>query len=231
MIIHKHSSILSAFGLALADRVIESQCPCALTFNVDNQDRIKIEEALDGLQRKVVDQLRKQGFDEDRILVERYLNMRYDGTDTALMILDESDRSVTPPVLFNYLDGFKKAYFQQFGFLLDPSKSVVCDDIRVRGIGKSTDKVGESVASQLDKIEFKLFQEGGHKEDQVNGHFESVFFEDLGRVDTPIYDLDQFKVGDYLIGPAILIDHTQTIVIDPLAKVRVLMEHLVIDFD
>ncbi|KNF03406.1 hypothetical protein PSTG_03346 [Puccinia striiformis f. sp. tritici PST-78] len=231
MIIHKHSSILSAFGLALADRVIESQCPCALTFNVDNQDRIKIEEALDGLQRKVVDQLRKQGFDEDRILVERYLNMRYDGTDTALMILDESDRSVTPPVLFNYLDGFKKAYFQQFGFLLDPSKSVVCDDIRVRGIGKSTDKVGESVASQLDKIEFKLFQEGGHMEDQVHGHFESVFFEDLGRVDTPIYDLDQFKVGDYLIGPAILIDHTQTIVIDPLAKVRVLMEHLVIDFD
>jgi hypothetical protein len=39
---------------------------------------------------------------------------------------------------YDYLDGFREAYLKEFGFLLDRSIPVICDDVRVRGIGKST---------------------------------------------------------------------------------------------
>jgi len=52
------------------------------------------------------------------------LNMRFDGTDTALMVVAKEE---------DFESGFKKEYKTQFGFLLD-TKDIVVDDIKVRGI-------------------------------------------------------------------------------------------------
>jgi 5-oxoprolinase (ATP-hydrolysing) len=49
------------------------------------------------------------------------LNMRFDGTDTALMITAEDDTT--------FEAGFKAAYKEQFGFVLDTP--VVVDDVKV----------------------------------------------------------------------------------------------------
>jgi 5-oxoprolinase (ATP-hydrolysing) len=59
------------------------------------------------------------------------LNMRFDGTDTALMVLpgegkDEIDEDGAP----DYLKAFQRAYKEEFGFLLD-TKRVMVDDIKV----------------------------------------------------------------------------------------------------
>lgn len=37
---------------------------------------------------------------------------------------------------FNFVKAFEDAYRQEFGFVLE-AKKLVCDDVRVRGIGKS----------------------------------------------------------------------------------------------
>lgn len=47
--------------------------------------------------------------------------MRYDGSDTALMISDEGSG--------DYEKEFKKAYKEEFGFLLN--KNIVVDDVKV----------------------------------------------------------------------------------------------------
>lgn len=251
IVIHRHASILSAYGMALADRVVEAQLPSATVYHSTGQSRLGLEKSLDTLQEKVGLTLRNQGFEQSRIVVERYLNMRYDGTDTALMVLDQSTQPSSSPSSssnhhkgsqkdvdeeagkrYDYLDGFREAYLKEFGFLLDRSIPVICDDVRVRGIGKSTEEVGESVDCQLSRIDFKRFcQDSDSDQDTTpKRRFHSVFFEDLGRVETPIFDLEQFGVGDYVVGPAVLLDHTQTVIVDPHAQVRFLKDHLVIDF-
>ena len=47
----------------------------------------------------------------------------------------------------------------------------------------------------------------------------SVYFDGLGRVnDTPVYVLDDLKVGETIDGPGVVIDATQTILLTPNSK-------------
>lgn len=57
----------------------------------------------------------------------------------------------------------------------------------------------------------------------------SVYFgESNGRVDTPVYKLETLDVGDKVPGPAVIIDATQTIVLDPRSEAVVTSQHLFI---
>jgi N-methylhydantoinase A/oxoprolinase/acetone carboxylase beta subunit len=50
-----------------------------------------------------------------------------------------------------------------------------------------------------------------------------------GRIDTPVYKLEALEIGEELVGPAMVIDETQTIVLVPGAKAVVTRNHLVIE--
>jgi 5-oxoprolinase (ATP-hydrolysing) len=55
----------------------------------------------------------------------------------------------------------------------------------------------------------------------------SVYFDKVGRVpDTPVFLLEQLRVGDEVTGPAMIIDDTQTIVVVPEAKAVLCSKHL-----
>lgn len=57
----------------------------------------------------------------------------------------------------------------------------------------------------------------------------SVYFEEAGgRVDAPVYKLEDLQMGDKVPGPAIIIDATQTIVLDPRSEAVVTSQHLFI---
>ena len=71
-------------------------------------------------------ELHKQGFEEHRIHVERMLNMRFEGTDTALMVLPHAEDGDGNE---DFESAFKRVYKAEFGFLLE--KSVIVDDIKV----------------------------------------------------------------------------------------------------
>lgn len=75
----------------------------------------------------VREELRKQGFEGHRVHFERMLNMRFEGTDTALMVLPtEGDGDGQE----DFEAAFKRIYRSEFGFLLD-TKSIIVDDIKV----------------------------------------------------------------------------------------------------
>ncbi|KAE8212642.1 hypothetical protein CF327_g3738 [Tilletia walkeri] len=205
VLIHKYSSILSAYGMALADRVFDKSTPASETWGAEGAlDRLK--RKFEGLEREVRAQLEKQGFQGDRIRLEKMLNMRYDGTDTALMTLKPEDGDDFEAV-------FTKQYKQEFGFVLK-GKSIIIDDVRVKGIGKSYDSLGESVHAEHKRLSS---QDGGFRDSEAVQKAEkrAVYFVDRGRVETPIVRLKDVRVGEKVQGPAICIDETQTILIEP----------------
>lgn len=212
ILIHRHSSILSAYGLALADRAFERQEPSSERWSDESKSRIV--KRLDALTDEVKTSLEKQGFKGDRVRVERLLNMRFDGTDTSLMALEPDDGSN------DFEKSFKTAYKQEFGFLLE-SKNIIIDDIKVRGIGKTFDTLGPSVFEEIKTLKTKPVNV-----EKSRDRTHDVYFEGCGRIDTPVFLLENLNVGDVVSGPAMIIDNTQTIVLDPHSETTVTRNHL-----
>jgi len=109
----------------LPPSVYELQEPCSTFYTPQNKPTLI--SRLDKMTKDVRTELEKQGFEGTRIHIERMLNMRFEGTDTALMILpNDQDGDGTE----DFEAAFKRAYKQEFGFLLD-TKSIIVDDIKV----------------------------------------------------------------------------------------------------
>ncbi|KAI9209509.1 Hydantoinase B/oxoprolinase-domain-containing protein [Polychytrium aggregatum] len=217
ILIHKYSAILSAYGLSLADVVHEVQEPSAVEFGPQSLPRIQ--ERVNNLVTQATRELVQQGFEAANVHCDEFLNLRYQGTDTALMTLKpkrDEDWDFIPP--------FLDAYKQEFGFTLS-DRAIYVDDIRVRGVGRSSNieasafktKVYEEVAS----IERKP---APAPHDRA-----SSYFDGLGRIaDTPIYVLDRLDRGSVIDGPALVIDNNATIVVDPECSALITSEHVVI---
>lgn len=222
ILVHRYSSVLSAYGMALADVVDESQVPESKTWSADVVDELK--KTMNDLKEKSTSKLRDQGFLDDSIVFEEYLNMRYRGTESALMIVRPSQEEAK-----QYFDGddwafgkaFIKQHEQEFGFTL-PDRDIIVDDVRARGIGKSFEGLEKTVDMQLQQI--KPNDLGERKRYGMS----QVYFEG-GRQKTPIYKLEDLDIGDRVPGPAILADGTQTIVVTPGATALIIETHVVIN--
>lgn len=96
----------------------------------------------------------------------------------------------------------------------------------MRGIGKTFDSLGESVYSEVERL-----PRNAAERSQV-ASTTSVYFDKIGRVpDTPVFLLEQLKVGDEVTGPAMIIDDTQTIVVVPGAKAALSSKHLYVTLE
>ncbi|PWN53395.1 hypothetical protein IE53DRAFT_338833 [Violaceomyces palustris] len=217
VIIHKYSSILSAYGMALADRVFEAQEPCSEVWDGEGGEaRSRVEKRAEHLSRVVEEELGRQGFERGRISIEVLLNLRYDGTDTALMTLK-------PEAGWDFEKVFVEKYRQEFGFVLS-DKNIVVDDIRVRGIGRSFDKLGESVHEEHARYSFVDSEAVG------KAQVRSVYFDNRRglRLKTPVVRLADIRPGEQVPGPAICIDETQTILVEPGCVAQVTSQAVVI---
>ncbi|KAI2787786.1 hypothetical protein POX_f08163 [Penicillium oxalicum] len=223
ILIHRYSSVLSAYGMALADVVDELQEPESRTWGNDSSVRDLLMERLDELKKRSTKRLKEQGFDDDSIVFEEYLNMRYRGTESPLMILkpskEEADEAYDGDE-WAFGKAFVRQHEQEFGFTL-PDRDIIVDDVRVRGIGKSFKISEKTVDQQLQELKPKDVVGKEYRKTQV--YFEG------GRRDTPIYRLDNLQINDRVKGPAILADETQTIVVPPGASALILKTHVVIN--
>jgi 5-oxoprolinase (ATP-hydrolysing) len=169
------------------------------------------------------------------------------GTDTALMVLpNDKDGQGNE----DFEAAFNRVYKSEFGFLLD-TKSVIVDDVKVcssptsintvhsppvpllaqvRGIGKTFDSLGHTVYTELASLRAsnKISRVSpGNADSQY-----SVYFDKVGRVgDTPVFLLDKLNVGNEVVGPAVVIDDTQTIVLVPGSTAVFTSRHLYITLE
>lgn len=84
---------------------------------------------LEVLEMEARNDLISQGFDPTTITCTGYLNLRYQGTDTAIMTNLQSNRT-------DYAELFLINYKREYGFEL-LGRDILIDDIRVRAIGIS----------------------------------------------------------------------------------------------
>ncbi|XP_015790141.1 5-oxoprolinase isoform X2 [Tetranychus urticae] len=222
--IHRYAGILSAYGMALADIVHEEQEPSAFVYCESNFKAI--DDRFMHLIRKCEEFLLEQGFKRTQLQYELYLNMRYEKTDFPLMILSSASSNCLSTIagdgkfcmVGNFGDTFNLRYQKEFGFKMDPKRKVVIDDIRVRGIGKSTD-------------DDNLTKEEASK-DNFNEAEETIqcYFEDVGYMATKVYRLEKLEPGQTIGGPAIIIEKSCTILVEPECMARITRQgNIVID--
>jgi len=225
ILVHRYSSVLSAYGMALADVVDERQEPESKVWADTGDAKESLKKKIKELKEKSRIALREQGFEDKSIIFENYLNMRYRGTESALMIVKPDEKDVEKEFggdKWAFGQAFVKQHEQEFGFTL-PDRDIVVDDARVRGIGKSFEALGKTVDVQLKEVHSKELQAGDKECKRTKVYF------DGGRRDTPIYKLEDLSVGDKIRGPAILADGTQTIVVTPGASALIIETHVVIN--
>ena len=214
VVVHKYSSMLSAYGMALAEVVHETLEPSSEIYSGESLPRLR--ERLSALQEKTTQELLSQNFRKENLRFERYLNMRYRGTDTSLMILE--------PESGNFEEAFLSRHLTEFSFTV-PGRPILIDDIRVRGMaldGKLKEDRG--IVDQIKEAEAEPAPPTANEISTAK-----VYFSDTGRVNTPVYSLENLGANALIYGPAIILDATQTIVVVPSAKATVLEKHVIID--
>ncbi|KAF4677550.1 hypothetical protein FOL47_000938 [Perkinsus chesapeaki] len=196
--VHRFAGVLSAFGLALADEVVDKQVPAAQKWQANGPWA----ETLAELEREAVRSLEKAGH-HGNIHTKYYLNMRYAGTDTAIMTaVEDGDNG-------DYQRAFERAYQREYGFLM-VGRDLLIDDIRVR-------------ARAVKEDAFEFTRPPSTEEYQaMPDELTSAYFEGHGRVkDTPVFLEANLKPGACVRGPAIIVQTTGTIVIEPDCTARV----------
>jgi 5-oxoprolinase (ATP-hydrolysing) len=196
--------------MALADVVHEERSPSALVYTEEQRPLFASE--LDKLQAKTVEALLDQRVPKDRITSERYLNMRFHGSDTPLMI-QETTKS-------DFITSFKDVHQKQFGFL-PVGRDIIIDDYRVRSIGHSVLDLPTPWS-----IELASFKTWSHPSTKTS---KPAYFKGLGWHDTPVYDLSTLTPGLRISGPALIIDSSQAIVVLPEATASILSNMVILD--
>ena len=224
ILVHRYSSVLSAYGMALADVVDESQVPDSKTWSDREETKAELKKTMENLKARSTVRLKDQGFSQENIVFEEYLNMRYQGTESALMIVKPEPEVAKKEFQSDdwaFGKAFIKQHEQEFGFTL-PDREIIVDDVRARGIGKSFEGLEETIDQQLKMIQPRDLGEGKRY------GMSKVYFEG-GRQDTPVYKIESLEVGDRIKGPAILADGTQTIVVTPGTSALITNTHIVIN--
>eukprot|EP00899_Mesostigma_viride_P023377 jgi/Mesvir1/4223/Mv25121-RA.4 len=214
--VHRFCGVLSAYGMGMADVVAEAQEPCALVLGKGGagDGLVEAEQRLDALEARVKADLMQQGFSEDLVVTERMLNLRYEGTDTAIMTkgrtthwgADGSGSSsgggeaagAHGPL--GYREEFERSFQREYGFLL-VGRAIVIDDARVLGTGKTRIlrqvPVAEATSPPVPEPE------------------PTRCFFDGKWLTTNVYLLGKLCHGHSIPGPAIIMNGTSTVVVEP----------------
>ncbi len=186
---HPFSGILSAYGMGLASiRATREEAVEALLEPAFWTTFGPIETRLADATRA---ELLEQGLQPTQIETVTRLHLRYDGTDTAL-ILDHD----TPDMR----QSFEKAHQLQFGFF-DQGRNIIVEAISIEAIG--TDTRVDEAAPTLPA-----------REGDATAKEETQFFSQGTWHTAPVYLRESLRPGDHLPGPSLIIEPTATIVVE-----------------
>lgn len=197
VLIHRFCGILSAYGMGLADVIEEAQEPYSAVYGPESLLEATRREVI--LVKLVRQKLQMQGFREENITTETYLNLRYEGTDTAIMV---KRQLYEDGVGCDYAIEFVKLFQQEYGFKLQNRNILICD-VRVRGIGVTNILKPRALepASGMPKVE---------------GHYKVYFVN--GWHHTPLFKLENLGYGHVMPGPAIIMNGNSTVIVEPNCK-------------
>ncbi|CUM63553.1 uncharacterized protein PRCAT00001131001 [Priceomyces carsonii] len=208
--IYKYSSLLSAYGIYLADIVIEKQAP--VSFSYAEEIFSSIEQKVDLLTKSAYEDYERQHLTNYTTKVKVFLNMRYSGSDTHLLIPYERNKNTADSL-------FIDRHEREFGFTLE--RPVMVDDIQLLLVVDNGSKEPQNPFQEFREI-------SNLRKAPESAIFKKTYFEGIGWTETPIYVLSDLKKGTSINGPAIILDDTQTILIEPASRAVSLANHILI---
>lgn len=197
VLIHRFCGILSAYGMGLADVVEDAQEPYSAVYCQDSVVEASRREAV--LLKQVMQKLHEQGFGDENIKTETYLNLRYEGTDTSIMVKKHKSAD---GIGYDFDSEFVRLFQQEYGFKLQSRNIIICD-VRVRGVGVTNILKPRAlpVVSDTPKVE---------------GYYK-VYFRNKWQ-DTPLFKLEKLSYGHAVLGPAIIMNGNSTVIVEPSCK-------------
>jgi len=188
--LHPHAGVLSAYGMGLADvralreRAIEARLEAAV--------EAILEDALATLAAEAEGEIAAQGVAAGKRRVLRRVHLRYEGTDSALMI----DFAAAPAMIA----AFEAAHKQRYGFVA-PDKPLIVEAVSVEAVGTMETIHDTSIEARgdapLDPVTTtRMFAAESHHE-------------------TPVFRRADLRAGDAIDGPAIIAEPTSTTVVEP----------------
>ncbi|TIP14537.1 hydantoinase B/oxoprolinase family protein [Mesorhizobium sp.] len=192
VLIHPFSGLLSAYGIGLSSVFASRQQALLKPLAQDSEPAI--DELIATLRKAVIDELAAQGITEDAVASKPVLQVRYDGTDTALPVNFEHGS------IERAKGDFETAHKAQFGFVYD-DKPMIVESVGVEGID-----TGGAGREESDSV----------LEDMAASHSErrQIFTDGTWR-DAGIFRREALKPGHKVAGPALIIEPNQTIVVEP----------------
>lgn len=215
----RFSSILSAYGIACADLTAESAVPFAAevtpeaTFGASITYR-EVLARVDNMKAEVSRELVEQGANAERIDFTVSISVAYDGADTILQI----------PLSTQLLEEFKAAHLRETSFSME--RKVNMSGVRVQGTGKSFSVSPKDYAADLAAAESAALSFSGQSASETTAYFEVAGA--VKGISTPVYVLGDVPLGAKVAGPAIIVDSTQTIVVEPGTTAFCLAEHVIL---
>ena len=204
--VHPFAGVLSAYGMGLADiRAMREQ---AVEAKLESGALAGLDQQLDVLAADARGELHEQGITDAKIKMLKRLHLRYDGTDTPL-IVDFGD--------VDAIKGqFEEQHKQRYGFVMS-EKPLVVEAVAVEAVGET---------QSLPDAEAKADNTDAVAPDALATR--AVVFDGTSE-DTPFYKREDMKPGATVRGPAVIVEPVGTTVIDPGWEAKVnARDHLVL---
>jgi 5-oxoprolinase (ATP-hydrolysing) len=201
--IHPHAGVLSAYGMGLADQV--AMRSRSVEAKLQESEVPSIEATVEALAIEARDELVLQGISAEKISVKRKAHLKYEGTDTALVV-------VLGPAA-EMVREFEAAYRKQFSFLM-PGRPLVAEAVSVEAFAS-----GENI------------QERAPAEKPEASPAETVRMFTGGRWHAaPLYRREDLGPGHRIDGPAIVAEANATTVVEPEWRASVTpLNHLILE--
>jgi 5-oxoprolinase (ATP-hydrolysing) len=188
--IHSLAGVLSAYGMGLADQ--SAMRERAVERRLQELDAAALAAELDDLADAAHNELLAQGVPAERIELLRRVHLRYEGTDSAIVVALAAHEAMR--------QAFEDAYRRRFSFLM-PGKALVVEAVSVEALGRS-----DAPPEVPRAIESAGVAPAPHE--QV-----SMFAGGEWR-DTAVYLRAGVKPGDVVKGPAIIAEANATTVVE-----------------
>jgi len=188
--LHPFSGVLSAYGMGLAD--VRTMGEGAIEATLDDAGARLASDALDRLAEEGRAEIARQGLDGAAAQVLRKAHLRYQGSDTPLIVDAGSPDAMAA--------AFTEAHRARYGFVMD--KPIVIEAVSA-----------EIIATTVPVDEADLNHPARNGDPAPLGS--APLYSGGQWHEAPIHDRAALLPGDTLAGPAIVIEPTGTIVVEP----------------
>jgi 5-oxoprolinase (ATP-hydrolysing) len=201
VLLHPLAGILSAWGIGIADVSWDGQRDARGLPLPDASTPLPeaVRAAARALEEEGRAALAGEGVAPDALRVERRLDLRHVGTETPLAVAEPADG--------DWPAAFAREHAARFGYTREGLAAEIVT-LRVRVFAPGTSPPSLARPRKGDGAPIPLRRE-------------SVWFPERGRLDTPGYAREDLAAGHALGGPALILEATGTVALDPGFSLRV----------